>query len=444
MKNLFDTIVAPVTPLVHSGVGIIRISGDKSFEIAEKIFSKKFEIGKINHGWIMRDGKKLDEVILLPFKNPKSYTGEDTIEIQTHGSPIIIKETLNLVMSLGARCAERGEFTKRAFLNHKIDLTEAEAVMDLICSKTSKSAEKSLNNLEGALRLEIEKIREILKEILARIIASLDFPEDVAEVEYSDIETALNLAKERIERILASASSHNILREGIKIAITGRPNVGKSSLFNALLALNRAIVTDIAGTTRDSIQETVELDGICATLIDTAGIRQDDSIDKVEKIGIENSINIAQVADINLLLYEGHTGITEADKEIFELVDKEKPLIYVSTKSDLGACESSVPSIQISTKNMSGIDELKREIKNKISTFNALETEFITNQRQQECLKKSLESINCSLDAVKIEELQDLISIDIKTALLVLGEITGEVVTDELLNNIFESFCIGK
>lgn len=444
MKNLFDTIVAPVTPLVHSGVGIIRISGDKSFEIAEKIFSKKFEIGKINHGWIMRDGKKLDEVILLPFKNPKSYTGEDTIEIQTHGSPIIIKETLNLVMSLGARCAERGEFTKRAFLNHKIDLTEAEAVMDLICSKTSKSAEKSLNNLEGALRLEIEKIREILKEILARIIASLDFPEDVAEVEYSDIETALNLAKERIERILASASSHNILREGIKIAITGRPNVGKSSLFNTLLALNRAIVTDIAGTTRDSIQETIELDGICATLIDTAGIRQDDSIDKVEKIGIENSINIAQVADINLLLYEGHTGITEADKEIFELVDKEKPLIYVSTKSDLGTCENSVPSIQISTKNMSGIDELKREIKNKISTFNTLETEFITNQRQQECLKKSLESINCALDAVKIEELQDLISIDIKTALLVLGEITGEVVTDELLNNIFESFCIGK
>lgn len=456
MENFFETICAVATPLSAGSIGVIRISGEKSFEIISKIFDRPIKVGMINHGWILADesGEKLDEVIVLPFKNPKSYTGEDVVEIQTHGSPVIIREILNLVMKNGAKLAQRGEFTKRAFLNHKIDLSQAEAVLDLINAKTSKSASLAANNLSGTLKKEIDNIRENIIEILAKITASLDFPEDVAEVEYSEILSVLEKAQSKINKILQNARCHNVLREGIQIAIAGKPNVGKSSLFNALLNINRAIVTDIAGTTRDTISESLDIKGISATLIDTAGIREGKEVDTVERIGVENSKNTIDNSDIILCLYDGEKGLEKEDTEVFQLAGTSKNRLYVETKQDKtgktapqgnsNVGQTLENPIIISSATLFGIENLKNAIFNAILGSNIEDSGFLTNQRHQEALQKALLHIENAINAVNIEELQDLISIDIKSALLSLGEISGEVVTDEVLNRIFDSFCIGK
>ena len=442
MSNFFETIAAPATPLSYGGIGVIRISGDEALNIVSKFFNKKIKENSINHGWIIDNDKKIDEVIVLYFKAPKSYTGEDVIEIQTHGSPVVIKKILNLLLDSGARLADRGEFTKRAFLNRKMDLTEAEAVLDLINSKTTKSASKNASNLSGALYLEISKMRERIIEILVKITASIDFPEDVKEVSYNEIINSLVPIKEKIENILKNAKNHNILREGINISVIGRPNVGKSSLFNALLNLERAIVTDIAGTTRDTIKESFEIKGILATLTDTAGIREDENIDKVEQIGIKQAKNSIAESDIVLLLFDGIEGITKDDREIFELA-KGKKSILVATKADIQEIKYE-NAISISSKTGYNIDKLKNLIYEALIDFNIDDSEFTTNQRQQKSLKDALDFINNALFAAQNEELQDLISIDIKSALISLGEISGEVINDEILNGIFEKFCIGK
>lgn len=438
MNNFFDTICAIATPINIGSVGIIRLSGEKSAELVQKIFSKKIKPKEINHGWIIKDNKKIDEVIVLYFVSPHSFTGEDVVEIQTHGSPIILKEILNMLIDLGARPAERGEFSKRAFLNHKIDMTQAEAILDLIHSKTSKFALSGANNLSGALSQKIYEIKSEITEIFAKITASIDFPEDVKEVSYAEIEEKLNKAKSDIQNILKSARSHNILREGIKITILGNVNVGKSSLFNALLDINRAIVTDIEGTTRDAISETIDINGISATIIDTAGVRE--SCDLVEQIGIDNAKNYAKNADLILCLFDGTKGLSENDKEIF---NTDKPKILVATKKDIKECKIE-NSINISSKTKEGIEELKSAIYEKIMGVNQIEVDFSTNQRQQGCLKNALDAINRALCACETQELQDLILIDIKSSLLALDEITGEVLTDNILNDIFEKFCIGK
>lgn len=442
MSNFFETIAAPATPLSYGGIGVIRISGEEALNIVSKFFNKKIKENLINHGWIIDNDKKIDEVIVLYFKAPKSYTGEDVIEIQTHGSPVVIKKILNLLLDSGARLADRGEFTKRAFLNRKMDLTEAEAVLDLINSKTTKSASKNASNLSGALYLEISKMREKIIEILAKITASIDFPEDVKEVSYNEIIDSLAPIKEKIENILKNAKNHNILREGINISVIGRPNVGKSSLFNALLNLERAIVTDIAGTTRDTIKESFEIKGILATLTDTAGIREDENIDKVEQIGIKQAKNSITESDIVLLLFDGIEGITKDDREIFELA-KGKKSILVATKADIQEIKYE-NAISISSKTGYNIDKLKNLIYEALIDINIDDSEFTTNQRQQKSLKDALDFINNALFAAQNEELQDLISIDIKSALVSLGEISGEVINDEILNGIFEKFCIGK
>lgn len=441
--NEFDTIAAIATPLGTGGVGIIRISGEKSFEIAKNIFSKEFIVGKINHGWIVdKNNNKIDDVVLLPFKNPNSYTGEDVIEIQCHGGINLIRNILDLVLENGARPAQKGEYTKRAFLNRKLDLSQAEAVCDLIHAKTQKFAEKSAKNLSGLLKLKIKEIRDSIFELLSKIVAGLDFPEDVAEPEYEYIESEVTNAIKNADEILSSAKSSNILRQGLKVAILGKPNVGKSSLFNALLSLDRAIVTDIAGTTRDVLTETVDLDGIPITLIDTAGIRQNSDLDKVEEIGIEYSKQSAQEADLILFLYNAPEGVLREDEEILDIIG-DKQCIKIANKADL-VDEKYNFEFYISAVTKEGLTELKEKIKTVINQKNIDDTEFITNQRQQDCLEKAKEALNQVLLATQINELQDLISIDLKAALLCLDEITGEVITDDILNNIFDNFCIGK
>ena len=438
----FDTIAAIATPIGTGGVGVIRISGDKSFEISDKIYSKhNLEAGKISHGWILDGDKKIDEVLLLPFKNPHSYTGEDVIEIHCHGGINVVRNILDVVLKNGARMAERGEYTKRAFLNKKMDLSQAEAVADLIHAKTRDFAKQSAKNLSGVLSTKIKEIRKDIFDVLSKIVAGIDFPEDVAEPEYDYIISEFEKALDKINSILASANSSNIMRQGIKIAIVGKPNVGKSSLFNTLLNVERAIVTDIAGTTRDVLKETLDWD-VAITLIDTAGIRDNDEVDKVEEIGIEYSKQSADEADLVIFLYDVSKGMDDEDKAILDLI-KDKNHIVIANKCDL-VKERKDGIFYLSTETKEGLDELKNKIKEASYNFSLEDTEFITNTRQQNCLIKCKESLTQALEAAKIHELQDLISIDLKSALLFLDEITGEVITDDILNNIFDNFCIGK
>ena len=316
MKNQFteDTISAIATPVGNGGVSIIRISGPDSFSIIDKMFSSKnLTAGKIYHGFIIENTDKLDDVIVLPFRAPNSYTGEDVIEIQCHGGVHITNKILDLTIKNGARHAERGEYTKRAFLNGKMDLSQAEAVLDLIQAQTEEFAVSSAKNLFGKLSQEVSIIRSEIMDLLSRIIAAVDFPEDVKEPEYSYIEQTIENILDKINRILSFSKSSNIFRQGIKIVLAGRPNVGKSSLFNTLLNLERAIVTDIAGTTRDVIQETLDINGIAATIIDTAGIRDDENINEVEAIGIDFSKKYLKEADVVLFLYYLNEGFTEED-----------------------------------------------------------------------------------------------------------------------------------
>ncbi len=438
----FDTITAIATPIGTGGVGVIRISGDNSFDIINKIFSKKtLEAGKIAHGWIIDGNVKIDEVVVLPFKKPNSYTGEDVIEIQCHGGINVVRNILDLVLKSGARMAERGEFTKRAFLNGKMDLSQAEAVADLIHSKTRQFAKQSAKNLAGVLAEKIAEIRKDIFEVLSRIVAGIDFPEDVKEPEYNYLIEEFQKSISKIDKILSCAQASDIMRQGVKIAIAGKPNVGKSSLFNTLLNVERAIVTDIAGTTRDVLKENLDWD-VAITLIDTAGIRDNDEVEKVEKIGIEYSKQSVDEADLVLFLYNAQTGMNDDDISILELL-KDKRHIIIANKCDL-ITERKPDTFYLSTVTKEGMDELKNRIKQIVCDFSLDDTEFITNKRQQDCLEKAKESLTTALKAAEYGELQDLISIDVKQALLYLDELTGEVITDDILNNIFDHFCIGK
>ncbi len=460
MKYINDTIAAIATPLGTGGVAVIRISGEKVFDIISEIFSlslknKKlpdFEANKIYYGWIKYNNKPVDQVLLLSFKGPKSFTGEDIIEIHCHGGINITKNILQLCLKAGARSATRGEFSKRAFLNGKMGLTEAEAILDIIHSRTDKFSQVSAYNLSGKLSSCIKEIRSGVMNILSEVVAALDFPEEVEEPEYTYLEECVINIIERINDILKSSNNSNLMRQGVKIAIAGKPNVGKSSLFNTLLNMERAIVTDIPGTTRDIIQESLDVDGIPVTLIDTAGIRDLESktqSDQIESIGINIAKDHIQSADIVLFLYDLTKGMKKEDIAILNKI-KGKPVIKVGSKVDLvnnlnDSVLPEMPDCLISTKTGNGIKLVKQKIKQFALSFNDIDnSEYFTNIRHQECLNNAKESLLLAVTSCQNYVPQDFISIDLKTALLSLDEITGEVVTEEILDNIFSNFCIGK
>ena len=456
MTNLYDTITAISTPLGTGGVGIIRLSGSDCTRIIGEIFSKNpkektpstLHPMRIHHGWIVEDDHPIDEVVVLYFKSPNSYTGEDIAEIHCHGGLNVVRKILNITISKGARLAERGEFTKRAFLNQKLDLSQAEAVLDLIHAKTDIFSGLSANNLSGRLSEYISEIKHETFELLSKITAAIDFPEDVAEPPYEFVETELESIISKLNRAIATFSNSNLMRQGIKVTIAGKPNAGKSSLFNSLLDINRAIVTNIAGTTRDAIEETIDIAGVPTTLIDTAGIRELENISDetyVESIGIDISKKYIEESDIIIFVYDLTQGMQDEDKKIYQEI-KTKTHIIAASKADLTDKKPELENTVIfSSMTKQGIDELKKKIEEKILNKNDSDNcDFSINIRQYECLKTAKNSLEIALDATKREELQDLISIDIKSALLSLDEITGEVITDEILNNIFDNFCIGK
>ncbi len=444
MENNFDTIVAIATPMAQSAIGIIRVSGESAYNVVQSIFSKKITPKIINHGYIVNDSKKIDEVIVLPFLAPHSFTGEDVIEIQTHGSISIINTILELILSKGVRMAQRGEFTKRAFLNHRIDLSQAEAINEIITSKNSKSAETALNNLEGYLKKQINIIKSDLTDLYSKIIASIDFPEDVNEIESNYVVSICNDNIHKIEKILNNSVSHDFIRDGINACLIGKPNVGKSSLFNSLLNYTRAIVTPIEGTTRDTIKETINLNGYMVNFSDTAGIRDELEADFVEKIGIENSIKAIENSNIVLFLFENNPD--EIEKNLFEKA-KNKEIILVKTKSDISRFNQNNlrhDFVEISSLTGFGIDKLKEVIYKKIIKFIPDDISYTANKRQQFCLNNAKKSLANVMKTAEFNCEADLFAMDLKSAIIALDEITGEVFTDTILDDIFSNFCIGK
>lgn len=455
-----DTIAAIGTALSNSGISIIRISGKDSLNIIRKIFVSNSKImpNNIIYGKIVENGKVVDTVLVSYFKNPKSYTGEDVCEINCHGGVQITREILQLVLANGARLAEPGEFSKRAFLNGKMDLTKAEAVINLINSKNTTQARIAANNLEGDLYKKIKEVREELIELMAHIEVSVDYPEyDYDEVENDNVISLLNKKIIEINNILSTYEQGKYIKDGVNVVILGKPNVGKSSLLNTLSRSQKAIVTEIPGTTRDVIEERINIGNIILNLSDTAGIRKTD--DFVEKIGVKRSIEKIDEADLVIYLLNVESDIDDEDKEILSKIqNKGIKLITVINKIDKGQklkFDSILDElkrfgvnevIKMSVLNNDGIDELKNKIE---EIFNTNDLDFeneliITNERHRDLLNKSKEYLEIAKKEIENNEPIDIVSIVIKNATKSLGEIIGADVNQDIVNKIFEKFCLGK
>ncbi len=460
MKNE-DTICAISTPIGEGGIGIIRISGKDAISIADKIFfSKKnkkltsLASHTIHYGEIRdNNSERVDEALVSIMKAPNTYTKEDVVEINCHGGMLSLKAVMELVIKNGARLAEPGEFTKRAFLNGRIDLAQAEAVMDIISSKTDDSLRLAVGQLSGILSKKVNAIREELISIIASVEASIDFvDEDIEFISRDVMEKRIKGAIDEIEALIATADEGRVYKEGIATAIIGRPNVGKSSLLNALLKEERAIVTPVPGTTRDVIEEWVNIKGMPLRILDTAGIRHTEDLVEIE--GVKRSRGAIKMADLILLLIDGSVKLNEEDKRLMEEV-KEKRLIVLLNKSDLPSLvkksdiENLLPDkemVSISALTGEGIDSLKAVIHELLfkGRITAGERPIITNLRHKNALiktKKALENLEGSL---KNEMSEEFLAVDLRGALNALGEITGETATEDILNRIFEEFCVGK
>ena len=451
-----STIVAISTAPGIGGIGIIRMSGEKSFEILNKIFVTN---DKPISGYTMKYGKIvdeknviIDEVLVSYFIAPNSYTRENVCEINSHGGMVVMKKILELCLKNGAVLAEPGEFTKRAFLNGRIDLSQAEAVIDIINSKTDREAKASINQLEGNLSLEIKEIRKDLISMMADIEASIDYPEyDVEEVTTNKVKEVLLKQKDRLKKLEKSFDNGKILKDGINTAIIGRPNAGKSSLLNILLNEERAIVTSVEGTTRDTIEEYISINGIPLKIIDTAGIRE--ASDEVEKIGVEKAKKIAKESDLIIGIFDISRKMNKEDYEILDIL-KNKNSIIVLNKIDLDENnadlekikEVSKPVVQISTKTREGIDNLYKEIENLIETkeISSDNEIIVTNTRHKSLITKAIISVDKSLETIENKMPIDIIVVYVKDILENLGEITGETVTEDIIKEIFSKFCLGK
>ncbi len=454
---LFDTIAAISTPKGEGGIAIIRISGDKSFEILDKIFIKKnpnADLGfyKLNYGFI-KDGEKIvDEVMAVRLKAPKSYTCEDIVEINCHGGTLVSEKVLELVLRNGARHSESGEFTKRAFMNGRIDLSQAEAVMDIIQGKTEKSVSLSLDQLRGDLRDKVNEFKKALLDITAHVNVVLDYPEEGID-DPLPVELRDNLEKvyEEANRLIDSYDTGKKIKEGIKTVIVGKPNVGKSTLLNALLHEERAIVTHIAGTTRDVIEEIINIKGIPLVLVDTAGIRKTDDI--VENIGVEKSKQFIEKADLVLLVLDDSKELENEDIEVInQIKENKKKVIVLLNKIDLnkkinleGYNLENI--VEISAKDNIGIEDMQEKIYSYIveeNVENSSEKLIITNIRHKTALEKTKDAIRNIFETIDTGLPMDLISVDLKEALDSLSEITGEISSEDILDHVFGNFCVGK
>lgn len=453
------TIAAVSTPVGMGGIAVIRISGDNAVEIADKVFFgrdklKECDTHTVHYGFVKNErGEKIDEVLATIMRAPHTFTREDVVEISTHGGMTASRAVMDALIHAGAYHAEPGEFTKRAFLNGRIDLSQAEAVIDIINSTNELAQRNALSQLEGTLSQEIKNVRADLVHLAAQMQVTIDYPdEDLEDITVDDIRNVALKSKAKVDRLLATADSGKIMRDGIRTAIVGKPNVGKSSLLNSLAREDRAIVTDIAGTTRDVIEEYINLNGIPLILIDTAGIHETE--DTVEKIGVEKSRKSIGEADFVIVMIDGSSFFDDEDIEVLRAT-KDKKRVVLINKTDLGqskyveavknkAAGSIV--IEVSAKTGMGLDKLSEEIKRvyNLGEMERADGAVITNMRHKTALINAGEALERAAQAIEMNMPSDIASIDINIAIDALGEITGETVSDSVVTEIFHGFCVGK
>lgn len=448
-----DTIAAIATALSNSGIGIVRISGAESLDIVQKIYKgKPLKTHAIHYGYIVDGEETIDEVLVMVMKGPHSFTGEDTVEINCHGGVYVVKRVLETVIKAGARPAEPGEFTKRAFLNGKIDLSQAEAVIDIISSKNEYALKSSVSQLKGNVQKKIKEIREEILYHTAFIETALDDPEHISVDGYGEtLKVTVEKLLEELNQLLKSADNGRIIKEGIKTVILGKPNAGKSSLLNVLVGEDRAIVTDIAGTTRDILEESIQLQGISLNIIDTAGIRETDDV--VEKIGVDKAKEQANKADLVIFVIDVSRDLDDSDFEIIEMIRDKKAVILLN-KSDLTAIVTKdmiksyieKPMIEISAKEEKGIEEFEETVKKMFFhgeiSFN--DEVYITNIRHKTAIQDAYHSLQKVIVSIENDMPEDFYSIDLLDAYESLGSITGETIGEDLVNEIFSKFCMGK
>jgi len=456
-----DTIAALVTAVGESSVGIIRISGPQAVSIAAQIYKGKSNIAEaathtIHYGHVYdrRQNRALDEALFLLMRGPRSFTGEDVVEVQCHGGMVVLRQTLQLILSCGARLAEPGEYSKRAFLNGRLDLAQAESIMDLVQAKTERGVDLALAQLEGTLSAMVHQLRADLLELIAFIQADIDYPDDdIERLTAQQFTERVSALQKQISTVLQNAQKGQMIRDGLRVVIAGKPNVGKSSLLNALSGQERAIVTDIPGTTRDVIEVYISLNGIPLKLVDTAGIRQTDNV--VEQIGVDRAQQFMQNADLVLYMLDGGQGLTAQDDAMMAQLG-DKPVIYLLNKSDLGISDTvrqqltsaigDAPLLEISARQQEGLDQLEQTISQLFfsGTLEVTDSILVTNTRHIQILEESASHLDGFLQGLALGLSVDFLVIDLQNAWEKLGKITGETVEDDLLDQIFSKFCLGK